>query len=388
MNQNDFKSSPSGHLVPTIDNCFAFVPDPLPPRGIDLGRLSALSAEASHAVGELSGIGRTLQDPDILIKPISRAEAVASSKIEGTVTPANELLMLELSQNVAHARSDTREVHNYNRALIHGLRRINEFPFSKRLFCELHTILMQGVALGRGAHTVPGEFRKEQNWIGARTIQNARFVPPPPSEVLRALDALEQFSNQETSDLPLLVQLAMIYYQFETIHPYPDGNGRVGRLLIPLLLGERRAMSKPLLYLSSYFEKHYNSYIDLMLAVSKTGAWEDWISFFLKAVISSAKDAMDRINALQDLRHEYIRRVQTARSSALLTKIIDQLFMIPATTVPYAVDELNVSYNSAKNILGRLTELKIVTPDKRDVRPQWFFAYEIMRVAREDGAPD
>jgi Fic family protein len=342
--------------------------------------------DASLALGRLSGIGTTLQDPDILIDPLSRAEAVSSSKIEGTVTSTPELLMLELAPHGTPARSDTREVHNYNVALKYGLQRISSLPFSKRLFNELHHKLLQGVAVGRGAALIPGEIRKDQNWIGARTIQNARFIPPPPMEVMKALDDLEVYANLSDSQLPLLIKLALIHYQFETIHPYPDGNGRVGRLLIPILLGDSGAMSKPLLYLSPFFERNYNEYIDLMLEVSRRGAWHEWIIFFMRGIVESSNAATEKISFLQNLHSKYMEQVRAARSSALLTKAVDSLFRIPAITVPHAARELDVSYNAAKNIIQRLVDLKIITPAEEDFRPQWYFSFEIMKVARVEAS--
>jgi len=381
MNPDDFKASPSGRIVPTIDRCWAFVPNPLPP-DLDMARLAVPLANAMRALGELSGIGRTLQNPELLIRPFSRAEAVASSKIEGTVTSTPELLMLELNPDAPRASNDTREVNNYNDALRYGLRRINDLPLSKRLFNELHEILLKNVSAERGAQFIPGELRKDQNWIGARTIQNARYVPPPPSEVLDLLDELEKFAHREGESLPILIKIALMHYQFETIHPYPDGNGRVGRLIIPLVLGEQKAMSQPLLYLSSFFEANYNEYIDLMYDVSRTGAWESWIEFFLRAIDESAQNAIKKIHSLQDLHANYMGKIRSARSSALLAKVVDSLFSVPVTTIPYSAKELGISYNSAKNNLKKLVALQIITPDKSEERPQWFYAWDIIRIAR------
>ncbi|MGH6836971.1 MAG: Fic family protein [Methylocella sp.] len=381
MRPDDFKNSPSGHLVRTIGQCWAFVPDPLPPRGLDLAKLTGPLEKASLALGELSGIGRILPNPELLIRPFSRAEAVASSKIEGTVTSPPELLMLELSPDAPGVRAVTREVNNYNRALRHGLERIHELPLSRRLLNDLHTILLERVSAERGARVVPGELRRDQNWIGSRTIQNARFVPPPPSEVLNALDEFERFIHRENEELPLLIKLALLHYQFETIHPYPDGNGRVGRLIIPLVLCEHKVMSHPLLYLSAYFEKHYTSYIDLMFDVSKSGAWEQWIDFFLNAVEASSRVALKKAHALQDLHRQYMGEIRPARSSALLAKVVDSLFKVPAITVPHAANELGISYNSAKNNVKKLVELQILSHVFSNERPQWFFATEIIRIA-------
>jgi Fic family protein len=186
-------------------------------------------------------------------------------------------------------------------------------------------------------------------------------------------------------DIPLLIKLALIHYQFEAIHPFPDGNGRIGRLLIPLILCEQKAMSQPLLYLSTFFEKNYNKYIDLMYDVSRSGAWLPWILFFLEGVELCARNAIKKSHDLQDLHLDYINRIQSARSSALLGKLVDTLFDVPAITIPYAKGELNITYNSAKNNLGRLVQLGIVRPQvTRVARPQWFFAEDIMTIASAD----
>lgn len=241
-------------------------------------------------------------------------------------------------------------------------------------------MLLENVTTSRGAGFIPGEFKTDQNWIGARLIQNARFVPPPPRESLEAMDDLEKYIHA-TDDIPILVKLALIHYQFETIHPFPDGNGRVGRLIIPLILCERGALSQPLLYLSAFFEKNYDRYIDLMYEVSRCGQWEAWIEFFLEGIEFSSKNAVRRSRALQDLHREYFKRIQSARSSALLGKLIDSLFNVPATTIPHAMAEMQITYNAAKNNIKRLVDLGIVSPNTRPqiaARPQWFFADEIM----------
>lgn len=379
MDPIEFKNSPSGHLVPTIDGAMAFVPAPLPPSNIDLAQLAGPLASATQALGELSGIGRTLPNPFLIIRPFMRVEAVASSKIEGTVTTLPELLMLEVDADDSKARHDTIEVRNYQRALQHGLSQLGKLPTSIRLICEMHTKLLEGVAPGRGARIRPGEIRNEQNWIGARLIQNARFVPPPPKEAIEALAALEKYVH-ENDRLPLLIKLALIHYQFEAIHPFPDGNGRIGRILVPLILCEQKAMSHPLLYLSAFFERNYTAYIDLLYDVSRLGAWDKWILFFLRGVEESSKNAITKSTALQELRKQYMEKVQSARSSALLAKIVDELFNIPAVTIPHTSQILGISFNSAKNNLRRLVELGILVPEFSQRRPQWFFGREIMRI--------
>lgn len=380
MNPDDFKRSPAGRLVPTIQKCMAFVPNPLPPANLDLHKLAAPLANATLALGELSGIGRTLPNPHLLIRPFTRVEAVASSKIEGTVTTLPELLMLEVTEDQSKARNDTKEVNNYTRALQYGLKRVNELPISKRLISEIHGVLMDGVSPARGAHVQPGQFKTDQNWIGARLIQNARYVPPPPFESMSAIDELEKFIHSKDESIPLLIKLALVHYQFEAIHPFPDGNGRVGRLLIPLMLCEQKAMSQPLLYLSLYFEKNYDLYIDSLFEVSQSGAWDKWIYMFLQGVESSARNAIKKSHALQDLHKKYMEKIRTARSSALLAKIVDSLFSVPATTVPHVVKALGISYNSAKNNLQKLIDLQILAPSAPDQRPQWFYALGIIQI--------
>ena len=370
MNPEHFRNSPSGHLIPTIEGCFAFVPNPLPPPSVDLLPLLPSVARAIRALGELSGIGQTLPNPFLLISPFMRKEALASSKMEGTVTTPSELFMLEVSNDIK-ARSDTREVRNYTLAMQHGLDRVKEdFPISRRLICEIHRVLMSDVEPHRGSRFPPGELKIDQNWIGARLIGNAKFVPPPPSESENSLSELEQYINQPEDDVPLIIKSAYIHYQFEAIHPFADGNGRIGRLLIPLLLYSRKELSHPILYLSSFFEMNYEKYIETMYEVSRFGTWEAWVEFFLEGIEVTCQDAIKKASALQKLHMHYRERVQEARSSALLAKLVDDLFNAPATTVPYAMKTLEISYNSAKGNIQRLVELGILTERLTTDRPK------------------
>jgi Fic family protein len=377
MDPTDFNDGASGALIPTIKG-MAFVPHPLPPRRIlDLAPLLPQVARATKALGELSGIGRTLHNPHLLIRPFMRREAVASSKIEGTVTTLTELFLFEV-EGRAPAPDDAREVFNYVRALEHALERLNELPISSRLIKEAHEKLLHLVGKSRGSSIVPGEFRTDQNWIGARLIENARYVPPPPREALEAMSDLEKYINAGEDDLPLVIKLALVHYQFEAIHPFPDGNGRVGRLLIPLMLCEQKELSEPLLYLSTFFEKNYEDYIDRMLDVSKYGFWERWIDFFLTGVEETCLDAVSLAQKLLDLQAIYRSKIQKARSSALLGRLIDLLFEHPAATVPYAAEKLGITYNAAKNNVEKLIALDILRPSAGDFRPKFFLAHEIM----------
>ena len=380
MKAEDFKNSEAGKLVPTIHG-HAFVPSPLPPDLLDLARLAHPLAKANHCLGELSGIGRTLQNPLLLIRPFMRREAVASSKIEGTVTTLTELFLFEMEQKAGeNAAPDTREVLNYVRALEYALDRLKDLPISSRLIRETHAILLRDVQQHRGASILPGEFRTDQNWIGARHIENARYVPPPPAEAIEAMSSLEKYINSMDNTLPLLIQSALIHYQFEAIHPFPDGNGRVGRLLLPLILCERKEISQPLLYLSTFFEKNYEAYIDRMLAVSQFGLWEAWIEFFLEGVEEACKDAIARGQMLLDLQQSLRQKVQQARSSALLGRLIDFLFEHPAMNVPSTAERLGISYNAAKNNIDILIELQILRPSSSPSRPKFYIAQPILDI--------
>jgi Fic family protein len=309
-----------------------------------------------------------------------RREAVASSKIEGTVTNLPELLLFELDEQTTRAPSDAREVFNYVKALEQSIEALEKLPISNRLIKDAHKILLTGVTSGRGSHIIPGEFKTDQNWIGSRMIQNARYVPPPPSEAISAMGELEKFiNNDDISSIPLIIKLALIHYQFEAIHPFPDGNGRVGRLLIPLMLCEKKEMSQPLLYLSSYFEANYENYIDKMLGVSKSAAWADWIEFFLIGIEATCNDAIGKAQKLQDMQISYRTKIQQARTSALLGTIIDGLFEQPVVTIPHLSGRLKITYNSSKKHISRLVTMGVL----KEVpvgRPKTWIANEIVNI--------
>lgn len=382
MNPEDFKSPLAGRLVPTTSGCMAFVPAPLPPPSLDLESLVPVIARATQALGELSGVGRTLQNPYLLIRPFMRKEAVASSKIEGTVTNLSELFVFEANEQTSQTPSDAREVFNYVRALEGALAQLADLPISTRLLRDAHKRLLTGVASHRGSSIVPGEFRHDQNWIGARLIQNARFVPPPHLQAIEAMSDLEKYINDDSSSLPLVIKMALVHYQFETIHPFPDGNGRVGRLLMPLMLCASKQISQPLLYLSSFLERNYDTYIDHMLKVSTNGKWEAWIEFFLTGIESMSKDAITKAQSLQDLENRYLGMIQQARSSALLAKIIGFLFENPALTIPSLSHRLSISYNASKNNVARLAEHGILR-DSNIGHPKVWFAEEIIDIIND-----
>jgi Fic family protein len=324
-------------------------------------------------------------------------EAILSSRIEGTLTTPEQLVLLEAAASVGGARDvprdqDTQEVLNYVRAMQHALGRLRDLPICLRLMKEIHRELLRGV---RGEHERPGEFRTTQNWIGRSSdpIHSARFVPPPVSEMMAALDDLEKFLNERSADLPLLVKLALVHYQFEAIHPFRDGNGRIGRLLIPLLLVSEGRMRDPLLYLSSYFDRHRDRYMDLLLRVSQTGDWTAWIAFFLQGVVDSSHEAIGQAEGLLTLRERYRQQFQSARSSGLLQKLIDELFLAPSITIGRAMKLLQVTPAAASSNLRKLVGAGILREATGRRRDQVFIAPEIVAFmydteARPERPPD
>ena len=306
MNPAEFRAPEAGRVVRTPQGYAAFVPAPLPPEvsyGTEL--VMALST-ADAALSELSGLGRHLPNPHLLIAPYVRREAVLSSRIEGTKATLSDLLLDEVqSESVRPEHADVREVRNYVAALQYGVKRLATLPLSLRLVREIHERLMRGV---RGGAATPGEFRRSQNWIGTpgSTPANAAYVPPPPDEMTGALSDWEKFLH-ERGRTPDLIQCALMHEQFEAIHPFLDGNGRVGRLLITLFLIERGRLSQPLLYLSAHFEAHRQTYYDLLQRVRTHGDWQSWLAFFLTGVAQTAQEAVRLAGELMDLRERYRR---------------------------------------------------------------------------------
>lgn len=388
MRSEDFTAEAPGRLVPTSGGVRAFVPAPLPTDVALSSRAVRLLARAENALGRLQGTAAREFNPYLIGSPLLHREAILSSRIEGTVTTPEQLVLLQTDAEVATARpdEDTREVFNYIRAMRHGLRRLHELPPSLRLVREIHSELMAGV---RGDRETPGEFRTIQNFIAntrADDIHRARFVPPPPSEMMEALDRLERYLNEspdEDSD-PLLVRLALAHYQFEAIHPFRDGNGRVGRLLIPLLLCSHGRLDDPLLYLSAYFERNRGRYMDLLLAVSQRGAFVPWIEFFLSGVEESAREATEQAMALLDLRQSYHRAFQRGRSSALLIRLIDRLFEVPSITINQASKLLDVSHPAASNNIRKLVDATILEEITGNRRNQVFVAPRILAFMQEN----
>ena len=275
-------------------------------------------------------------------------------------------------------KTDAWEVVNYVNALSYGLAKIKERPLSLNLLLAMHELLMENV---RGGDKRPGEFRRDHNWIGPPgcKLEDATYVPPPPEELPRLLAGLEQALHQ-TDDLPALIRVAAIHYQFEALHPFVDGNGRIGRLLITLLLCAENILPEPLLYLSAFFEKHRADYYRNLLDVSRSSSWTSWFRFFLRGVSEQATDATERARRLSSLREEYRKQLQEARSSALLLKLIDELFNNPMVTISRAAGFLDVTYHAAQGNIERLVQagiLREVTSRKRD---RVYVAEELMKI--------
>lgn len=389
-------ATPSGHWIPSQAGGIrytAFVPNPLPPELAPDGELFRVASNAAYALGELAALGRGLANPHLLLGPFLRKEAVLSSRIEGTQAGIADLYAYEAGQQLVAARmpglapvDDVQEVLNYVRALEYGLARLASAPLDLALIRDVHARLMQGV---RGGAAAPGEFRGVQNWIGRHgsTLQAADYVPPPPPEMLEALEVLEAYLQGFTDEHPPLVRLAFIHYQFEAIHPFLDGNGRMGRLLVSLLLQSWELLPLPLLYLSAYFERHRSTYYDLLLAVSQRSAWRDWTLFFLQGVLEQARDASARARALNDLRGAWHARLTAARASAHALKLADSLFVSPLLNIPQAQKLLDVAYPTAQRAVEKLVEANILSQTGEQQYGKTYAAGEILAVVGEPLEP-
>jgi Fic family protein len=357
MRRADFKSREAGRVIRVPPTGYdAFVPADPPPHISYDDSLVLLLSRADAALSELSGLGRHLPNPHVLIAPYVRREAVLSSRIEGTQTNLSELLLEEVQPGGSEQDpDDVREVRNYVAALEHGIRRLSKLPLGLRLTRELHERLMAGV---RGEHALPGEFRRSQNWIGrpGSTLQTATYVPPPPHEMVQALSAWERFVNQRDR-VPDLIQCALIHEHFEAIHPFLDGNGRVGRLLITLFLIERRRLSQPLLYLSAYFEANRPEYYRRLQAIRTDGDWDGWLRYFLAGVVEIAAEAVDRAGRLMRLRERYRQKVQDHPKAV---RLLDELFVNPYVTSARARAILKTTAPTARAVLGRLLRAGVI----------------------------
>jgi Fic family protein len=346
----------------------AFVPPPLPPADLDLSGLHQHLDRANQALGRLDGLTVLLPDVRFLLYLYVRKEALLSSQIEGTQSSFVDVLLFENKVPTNVPKEDVEEVSNYVAAMQHGLRRLHGgFPLSLRLIREIHAILLRG---GRGANRTPGEFRRSQNWIGGSRPGNASFVPPPPAEMMECLDRFERFLHDEKHRLPLLVEAGLVHVQFESIHPFLDGNGRLGRLLITLLLCAKRALKEPLLYLSLYFKTHRSRYYDLLQRVRTDGAWEEWLQFFMEGMAATAQEAAEtatRILHLFSTDREKIQKLGRSSSSAL--RVHEYMQRKPIANIAATAKALKISIPTVTLALNHLVRIGIVeevTGKRRD----------------------
>lgn len=366
----------------------AFVPLPLAPApALEItGPRQLLLERATLAVGRLDSISTLLPDPHLFLYSYVRREAVLSSQIEGTQSSLSDLLLFELEEAPGTPLDDVVEVSNYIAALEHGMTRLREgFPLSNRLLREMHAALM---AKGRGSDKQPGEFRRSQNWIGGTRPGNARFVPPPPDEVEPCMGALERFLHDDTSGLPVLLKAALAHVQFETIHPFLDGNGRLGRLLIVLLLHHGGLLAEPLLYLSLYFKEHRPVYYDLLDRVRTTGDWEAWVDFFLEGVEQTARSAVQTARRLVDLFDADTRRIQqTGRAAASALRVLAALRQRPVLTLKHLRDTHGMTFPTASKAMHALIAAGIARELTGQRRNRVFVYDAYLAILNEGGQP-
>jgi len=377
----DMQSRPhsSGKLVKCPGGYEAFVPNPLPPEIEMTPRLVRALSEADRFVGQLAGEGRNLPNPHLLMRSFVTQEAVLSSRIEGTQATLGELLASDAGAVVERSPDDLREVGNYVVALEHGMARLDSLPLSLRLIRELHEKLMQGV---RGDQATPGEFRRSQNWIGPPgcMLSNASFVPPPVDHLTDCLGRWEDFLHDR--NLPPLIQVGMLHYQFEAIHPFLDGNGRVGRLLITLFLIERGILPTPLLYLSAFFEATRSDYYDRLTAVSNNAAWDNWLEYFLNGVARMSADALRRAERINGLLTAW--RSQVAGSaSKTVSMLVDLLAENPFWTINGAAERLDVAYTTAQRAIEKLRSLGVLEQTDDAHRGRVYCAGKLMAILDE-----
>jgi Fic family protein len=364
-------ASRAGQYIEQIEGYRAFVPNPLPPIPeivMDQEMWNLLS-QADRALGRLDGATDALPSPDLFVFMYVRKEAVLSSQIEGTQASLIDVLEFESQALEPDNPQDVAEVVNYISAINYGLERLKELPVSLRLIREIHQKLMEGV---RGAERNPGEFRRSQNWIGAGgcSLAEASYVPPPPHEMLRSLDNLEKFLHNP-QPMPILIKVGLAHAQFETIHPFLDGNGRTGRLLITFLLCEQNILQRPLLYISYYFKKYRTEYYDRLQAVRDSGNWESWLKFFLRGVYEVAQEATATARRIVNLKEEHRQLVLNTmgRRSGNAIALLESLYFRPIFTVEHAEKITNLSYPNANTLVKDMSDIGLlqeITGQKRN----------------------
>jgi Fic family protein len=354
----------------------AFVPPPLPPssKALDVASLQAILAEANQAVGRLDGMTSALPDLKLFLYSYVRKEAVLSSQIEGTQSSLSDLLLYENAETPGVPLGDVQEVSNYVAALNHGLKRMRDgFPLSLRLIREIHEVLL---SKGRGSHAQPGEFRKSQNWIGGTRPGNAAYVPPPPEYVLDCMGQLETFIHQEGSSLPLLIRAGLVHAQFESIHPFLDGNGRVGRLLITFMLCAEEVLREPVLYLSLFFKKHRRLYYDRLNGTRGSEGWSEWLDFFLQGVRDTANQAARMAVSIDRLFRKDKEKIELFGRGAASALLIYQYAQAnPLFSIKNAAREMKVSFPTTSSAVARMSKAGILRESSGKRRDR-LFLYE------------
>lgn len=373
----DIQQSTTGQIIKSPKGYNAFVPHPLPPKlAWDNALVNSLS-RADFLLGKLAREGSKL--PHLLIRPFIIREAVLSSKIEGTQATLGEVLAANAGANVKQSSDDLQEVQNYITALDYGLDRLASLPLSLRLVKEIHKNLMQGV---RGSHATPGEFRRSQNWIGSpgSTLNTAKFVPPPPENLMDCLGKLENFLHDRS--LPPLIHIALCHYQFEAIHPFLDGNGRVGRLMIMLLLVEQRMLPSPLLYLSAFFEATRDEYYKQLYNVSSKGTWREWLMYFLNGVAVQSEDVLSRAERINELLNQW--KIDVASSgSQVPVDLVQHLAINPYFTISKVAEDLKISYSTAQRGVQKLELAGIIKKTNNNKRDKVYCAKAILDILEE-----
>lgn len=375
-------SERAGHFVNQLSGDLAyksFIPKPLPPEpGIQFDtELMNLLSQSDQAIGRLDGVIKNIPNPDLFVLMYIKKEAVLSSQIEGTQASLFDVLEKEEDILSDEKDDDVKVTLNYISAMTYGLERIKEFPLSLRFIREIHKILLTGI---RGKNREPGEFRKSQNWLGPEgcTLSNAIFVPPPVFEMNEALNNFEKYLHSEKK-YPVLIDMGMIHSQFETIHPFLDGNGRIGRLLITFLLCNNNVISKPVLYLSYYFKKNHAEYYDKLMSVRTYGDWEGWLKFFLKGIIETSNNTVKLSNKIIELQKKNRDLIHNSmpRFSAKAMEVLDKIYLYPVFSVKRIKEHCNISYNTAKSIIGKFINVGIITEksDKKRNKKYYFREY-------------
>ena len=359
---------------------WAFVPRPLPDHWSMTDEMWMLLTEARQELARLDGIGHNMPNYNLLLRPLQRREALRSSSLEGTYATPEELLYFEIDpkepKSVSDPESAWQEVANYNRALQLGLELLDERPISLNLIRLIHKELLAGV---RGSRRDPGNFRRSQVHIGS----DRRFIPPPPNEIMPCLDNFEKAIHREKV-IDSLIFSFMTHYQFETIHPFLDGNGRVGRLLLSLMIYSQCNLQKPWLYLSAFFDRYKDEYINLLFKVSATGNWSDWIRFCLRGTIEQSKDSIKRFDELVQLRNQYQECLKQSGGNVRLNQIIEHLFESPAINIPFLAKLCDVSYHTARSDIDRLVNVGILHQSDISKRPKIYFAPHILEIVFGD----